>query len=412
MRILKSFVIMFLIAASVWADGGSLYTRKGIGDIYFALNARRFALGGGGIALNSITDLSSLNPAGLYGLRTTRFEIGMYYNGLNLSNSSSDIRYSQVNLSGFTIALPIDTAQGLVLSAGMTPYSNVQYEVIKTSTDPIVGSYKSTYEGSGGLNKLYFGLTTKLPMGFALGASFEYYYGSIEYNAKLTIDNVEYKSGIFKNQNNFQGTGMNVGILTPDMSHIFGSKDITNFRLGLSVNYIFSMKRDSSEVSGSSDSTFISSSVNQDVKMPVRISAGAAVKLFNRYQVIADYFFQPFEKLTFDNVKPGMYQDLHRLSFGVEYTNPSPAKDSFWDRVALRLGCSYERSQYVINYTSISQYALHAGFSLPLGGSNTLDLALQYGTRGTTDHNLIKENFLNLNVGLSFGELWFQRIDR
>jgi len=412
MRLLKSFLLMALITVTLYADGGSLYTRKGIGDLYFALNARRLGLGGGGVALSSLTDISTLNPAGWYSLKHTRFETGFYYNGLDLQNSKASAIYSQASLSGFSLAFPIDTAKGISLAAGLIPYSNVMYEVVKESTDPLIGKYTSSYEGNGGLNKVFFGLSSKLPLGFVMGAAFEYYYGKIEYNANIRIDNVDYKDGIFKNLNNFQGRGINVGILSPDLSKLFDTQDISNFRFGLSVNKVFSMKRDSSEVSGNSDSTFVSSSMNQNVNLPFRLNAGVTAKLFNRYLIVADYFYQPFEDFTINNIKPGIYQNLKRFSVGFEYTNPKLQKETFWENVVLRLGLSYEESQYKINSTSLTKVELYTGFSIPIGQGNTVDVAFSMGKRGTTDNNLIKENYYNLSVGFSLGEIWFLKTDR
>ena len=417
MRIIKISLVIFLISASVWADGGSLYTRKGIGDLYFALNARRFSLGGGGIALKDVVDFSSLNPAGWYSIKRTRFDAGMYYNASALSNSSSSVKYAQAKISGFSIAVPVDTTKGIVLAGGLVPYSNVMYEVDAQESDPLVGSYKAIYEGSGGINKIFAGISFNLPLDFSVGAAFEYYYGRIEYNSNSIMADVQYKNGIFKDLDNYQGTAINAGIITPDLSRIFGSKDISDLHLGLSVNSFFLLKRDSSEVSGSSDSTFVSSSVSQKINMPVRLGYGLSVKLFNRYQIVADYIYQPFAQYSVNNIKPGVYQNLNRYSAGVEYANPNPDKESYWDRVTYRLGVSFENSQYFMNSTSINQYAMYAGFSLPFGNIyggtyNTIDIGLQYGERGTTSNNLIKEKFFTLNVGISMGELWFIRTER
>ncbi len=412
MRAIKSFILLVTLASTLWADGGSLYTRKGIGDLYFAMNARRFAMGGGGLALNNVTDISNLNPAGWNAIRKTRFEIGAYYNGMQLENSSSSMKYSHSNITGFSFAVPIDTLSGVVLTSGLVPYSKVSYEVITTATDPLVGNFTTSYEGNGGLNTIYFGLSAKLPLDFTLGAAFEYYFGKIEYNAKITIENTIYKGGIFKNQNNFKGTGINLGLISPDLSKIFGSKDITDLRLAATFNYNFSMSRDSSEISGNTDSTFVSSSVMQDVSMPSRLGFGAAVKLFNRYQLVADYFTQPFADMSINNRKLPTYKNLNRFSVGFEYTHPSPDRDSFWDKIALRLGFSYEETQYLINSVSLTQYGFSAGFSIPLGGQNSVDIAFQTGKRGTTDNSLIKETFYMLNVGFSLGELWFIPLDR
>lgn len=412
MRAIKSLLLLVIASSILWADGGSLYTRKGIGDLYFAMNARRFAMGGGGLALNNITDISSLNPAGWNAIRKTRFDIGAYYNGMKLENNSSSMNYSHSNMTGFSFAVPIDTLSGMVLTSGLVPYSKVSYEVITTATDPLVGKFTTNFEGNGGLNTIYFGLSANLPLDFKLGAAFEYYFGKIEYNAKITIDNTIYKGGIFKNQNNFKGTGVNLGLISPDISKVFGSKDISDFRIAATLNLNFSMTRDSSEISGNTDSTFVSSSVMQDVNMPSRLGIGAAVKLFNRYQIVADYFTQSFSDLSINNRKLPIYKNLNRYSVGFEYTHPSPDRDSFWDKVALRLGFNYEETQYLINSMSLTQYGITAGFSIPLGGQNAVDIAFQMGKRGTTDNNLIKESFYTINIGFSLGELWFIPLDR
>jgi hypothetical protein len=172
------------------------------------------------------------------------------------------------------------------------------------------------------------------------------------------------------------------------------------------------MRRDSSEISGNTDSTFTSFSTNQKVNMPSRLGIGASIKLFNRYQIIADYFYQPFSDFTIENRKSGIYKNLNRYSVGFEYALPNPDKDSYWDKVALRLGFSYEDSQYNINNTALTQYAVYAGFSLPLGRQNAVDFGFQYGSRGTTDNSLLREKFFTVNIGFSIGELWFVRSER
>ncbi|MEJ2505221.1 MAG: hypothetical protein P8Y81_03030, partial [Ignavibacteriaceae bacterium] len=92
-----------------------------------------------------------------------------------------------------------------------------------------------------------------------------------------------------------------------------------------------------------------------------------------------------------------------------EYFPKTDISSSKWEQIIWRAGLSYETTQYVINGENIRQYSVFGGFSIPLGAANTFDLALQYSIRGTTDSDLVKENFYKINVGLSFGELWFLR---
>jgi hypothetical protein len=77
-----------------------------------------------------------------------------------------------------------------------------------------------------------------------------------------------------------------------------------------------------------------------------------------------------------------------------------------------RAGLSYEQTQYIFNTTGIDQYSVFGGFTYPLGVDNTLDLGIQYGIRGSQESNILKENFVKLYLGISFGELWFMRYEK
>jgi hypothetical protein len=85
---------------------------------------------------------------------------------------------------------------------------------------------------------------------------------------------------------------------------------------------------------------------------------------------------------------------------------------SYWEQIMLRFGLSYEESQYTYFGNDINQYSVFGGFSLPLSYENTIDFGVEYSIRGTTEANLLKENFLRINLGLSFGDIWFQRYEK
>ncbi len=83
-----------------------------------------------------------------------------------------------------------------------------------------------------------------------------------------------------------------------------------------------------------------------------------------------------------------------------------------WEQIVWRFGLSYEQTQYIFNGQGINSYSAFGGFSYPLGVDNTIDFAVEYSNRGTTDFNLLNENSIRVYLGLSFGELWFLRADR
>jgi hypothetical protein len=83
-----------------------------------------------------------------------------------------------------------------------------------------------------------------------------------------------------------------------------------------------------------------------------------------------------------------------------------------WELTIWRFGLSYEQTQYKFYGQGINQYSIFGGLSYPLGIENTIDIAIQYLNRGTTDNNLLNENSVRIYLGLSFGELWFLRYDK
>jgi len=53
------------------------------------------------------------------------------------------------------------------------------------------------------------------------------------------------------------------------------------------------------------------------------------------------------------------------------------------------------------------------GVGLPVGTPrnpfSNANIGLEFGKRGTTDANLVKENFVNINISLSLNDRWFQK---
>jgi hypothetical protein len=110
------------------------------------------------------------------------------------------------------------------------------------------------------------------------------------------------------------------------------------------------------------------------------------------------------------------------ISAGTEYRPIRELGASFWNQIILRGGLSYEQTQYVINNTGINQLAVYGGFSVPLSYANTIDIGVQYSTRGTTkvlpvsgSNDFIplnKESGFRIAIGLSLGDIWFVREEK
>ena len=173
----KNKYILFLIILSniAFAQGGSVYTRYGIGDLLHSTSARRLAIGELGTALSGSDFLNPLNPASWTELKLTRFDIGIEYFGDHLTQNDEKAFYNDALFTGFTFGFPIDKGLGISFALGLAPVSELRYEVRESVQDTLLENHQNIYNGDGSISKMFFGVSAKIPIGISLGANLEYY---------------------------------------------------------------------------------------------------------------------------------------------------------------------------------------------------------------------------------------------
>lgn len=413
MRQLKITLLLIFITYPIFAEGGSIYTRFGLGDIHSPFSGRRFAMGELGIALTDKDYLSFINPASLSDLRLSRFESGMIYSGNNAKNSLSSVFHTSINITGLMTGFPIDRENGISFATGLIPYSDVGYQVLEIQSNPLVDDHTVKYSGEGGLFKFVIGGSYRLPFNFSLGATYDYYFGRIEKITSVTfISDSTFGNVSFNRETNFHGIGMTAGLISSNLSQIFGESFIKDFRIGMVYSPAVTLSRDSVDNSSTAIGTITTSTGSIKSKLPYKLGVGASFNLLNKYTFTLDYLYQPFSQFTNNNLRSSNLQDYYKMSLGFEFRNLEIISDDFWDNVMLRAGVSLEQTQYLIDGYGIKQFSIYGGIALPISFDNTIDLGFQYGRRGTTDNNLLQENIFKFNLTLSIGEIWFLRTDR
>ncbi len=95
------------------------------------------------------------------------------------------------------------------------------------------------------------------------------------------------------------------------------------------------------------------------------------------------------------------------LGLGAERLPVREFNASWLDKFAYRLGFYFISTYYKINGEPINEWGVTGGFGMPLTRSTRLNVGIEYGQRGTTSHNLIKDNIFRISLSLNVGELWF-----
>ncbi|MEW6653242.1 MAG: hypothetical protein AB1394_07205 [Bacteroidota bacterium] len=405
----------FLLQNVLLASGGSVYTRIGLGELTYNFSARRFALGELGFSIADRDYLSYTNPASWNQLLLTRFETGFMVNSVKQTTAAASVFNSNSYYTGLMFGFPIDRKNGISFAAGIVPYSNVAYELIASESNPLVDPHKTTYKGDGGIFKLFFGTSYRLPFGLSLGASFDYFNGKINNTTSVAFgDTSTFHNATFLREFSYHGIGATFGMISNDLSSLFGENVFKDFRIGLSYSPQINLSSDTTITFSSlvGDSEFKSGALK--TKLPHRLGIGASFKITDNYLFTLDYMTQSMSRLEWGSEKSSQLQDISKYSFGVEYT-PSYDAVGFLKQLSLRGGISYEKTPYVFGGTTIDQLSIYCGLSIPLKfeySFNSLDIGFQYGRRGTTENKLIREDLFKVNFSLSFGELWFIQSER
>ncbi len=403
------FVIFIISSGILFSQSSSVYSRFGIGDPVYSYSGRGVGLTKSGTS-TAVPDFVSIsNPASWYVLKKARFEAAVNYNGTFLKSKSESSYYGKAQFNGFTFGFPVSQKYGIGAVTGIVPFTNVSYKSVSkyTSPDPEVGSYSTTYEGQGGLSKLFLGSSYKLPFDLVIGASLDYYFGNLEYFSNITFDNQSNSNASYLRKYSPNGLGYSFGLISPDLSQIINIDNVSNFRVGASFINVSKLKTDTSFTSTSSLGTDTLGFNKVYMKIPYRLSAGLSFMLDNKYLLSLDYVYQPWSDYALNNINSPYLRNSNRFSAGFEYRPKADIESSFWEQIILRLGLSYEQTQYIINNQGINRFSVAGGFSLPLAAGNTIDIGIEYSIKGTNNDNLFKENNLRINFGISLGEIWF-----
>lgn len=405
-------LIIILSSSQFFAQGGSIYTRFGKGDLVNDFFGRNVGLNGAANSVSSGDHISLNNPAGLYELKLTTFETGFDYNGYNISGNDNSILYSKTSFTGFVFAVPLERDLGIVMSAGLLPLTNVSYEIVEDISETSYDPHSFTYSGQGGISKLFVSTSFKTPYDFVIGGTFNYYTGNIEYTGKVQFESgSSYQDGSYVNKQGHHGLGATIGIISPDLSSLLGGA-ISNFRIGGYYDFVADLTTDTTITSVTQTGDAIITTGTMDTEYPYTLSLGTGFTISEDYNIFINYLFQPWSKYKFGDKNVENLQDMLKLSAGFEYKKKTARKDNFWDNFVLRFGAGYQQTQLKLRNEAINMMSVSAGFGFPIGQSGNIDIGFMYGKRGTKNKNLFSEDVLQATFSINFGELWFIRRER
>ncbi len=376
-------------------------------------------MGMGGISIG-ISDPTMINPANaasyaVFDSTSFIFEIGLLGNISTLKTDLQSESSSYVALRYLMFGFPV--TKWWKASLGMLPYSQIGYNV--KIEIPVEGfsDVVNLIEGDGGLNQFFLGNAFNIGENLRVGVDAAYLFGQGSRSSKVYFPDSIYVFGT-KSTNYTRGGDF---IFDYGLQYDIQLKKNKKITLGAiySNNWNLNAKRESlantftggydDVVETLQDTIIYIPEEKGHITIPQRFGVGFSVQEEGRWLIGADFEWQNWEKFSAFGENDSL-DNAWRIAVGGQYSPKHTSISSLGKRMIYRLGIRYADSYLSIYDTPINEYGISFGLTIPLKKSRTaIDLGFEYGQRGTTENNLIQENFLNFSVGFSIHENWFHK---
>jgi hypothetical protein len=403
------------LAMTIAQAGGPIYSRFGIGDLYYFASSRSYAMGGAGVGLFGDGFINRINPAGLAGITNTRFSGTFEYSNYSSTDPSGSARYARGDFGGLSFAIPVSQDYGVVLVGDLTPYSLANYAVSNDVTQLGITSNQRFY-GSGGISRFDFGSSISIVNSLHAGFKINYLAGTILQTTMLTFADNSYSANELTISDHYSGISFTFGTTYQGIGDLFGSVALKPLVLGIVVEAPASLDLREEHFTSTAqqyDTTSIRSGTSN---IPPFVALGASYTFADRYIFAADLALQDWSNAKTFGVHPAELRNSMRVSTGFEIL---PAKDAstYWGHVIYRAGFYYNSSYIQVKdqiagvFRGVDAYFLTAGLGLPIGPDSHLNLGFQFGVNGTTQNSLQKDTIFRIIASISASELWFVRIE-
>jgi hypothetical protein len=408
-------LIMFpaLLFAQFNNNTSSPYSRYGLGELHSYSFGRSTAMGGASIASRNGQQINLGNPASFDAVDSLgfMFEFAVDGKASNFKNDIGSAYASDVNFQYFALNFQINNRMGT--SLGLVPFTDVGYNVVVDEDIENTGPVRTTYYGAGTISNAFLGLAIEPIKNISIGANLNYYFGMLNRNVEV----------VFSGASDFYNMQQYKSLRVSDFSFDFGAqatiplKNKNRIVLGVvyennpKYNAFYSDITQKNLGSGSAvdqDTLFYASEEKGVIEFPFTYGFGISYVKDNKLEINADYYHQSWSDAKFLGTKSTFLTDLNKFAVGAEWIPDKFSIKSFTSRIAYRAGFKYEQTYLIFNNRQINDYGITFGVGLPVYRSkSTINVAAEFGKKGTTDDNLVLENYFRLNLMVNLYDLWF-----
>lgn len=364
-------------------------------------------MGGLGAGFRHDNTLNLKNPASYSAVDTLTFIADLGFALQNANFSEGDVRVNAHNASISHMAMQFRVLPKVGMTVCFMPFSNVGYSfsesgVVERDIDREITS-TSTYSGTGGLRQFMAGWGWRPTEWLSLGLNASYISGDLTHDISNTYSSTEVQS-------RYKSYVTEMGALKLDFG-AQGTLKMGENNLVLGVVYSPAQKLESetyvADVHSTSDTTYIADAFS----LPDMLSAGFTYKWKNR-MIGADVSYQNWSKASFFGKKTGSDRLSAALGFMVR---PDETSHNVFKSSSYQMGVNVSQSYFKLDGNQgPMQFGVTAGISIPISNSynsmSYLHVSGEYVRVQPMVKGMISENYLRINIGVTFMERWFMKL--
>ncbi len=422
-------IISFYNIASAQQAGISPYSQIGIGDLANEGFSRNISMGGAGLASNNRFYINHLNPSLNPEHSTVIYEFGLIGQVKTLTTTKASDNSTAANLSYIGLLFPMKskTIAGKRINTwgmglGLKPFSTVSYK--NTYLEKITGDTSNavfnTRQGNGGLNQVYISNGVRVSKTISIGLTTAYIFGPIVKESLLLFDtrriDVVQKNNIstlmFKPAITYKkqlGTEDTLQVNSKTFFSVAAGVDMfSNMTSTTQTEY----HRINPQTTAIQRSDTINQSKNFSAALPFAYNLGFALDNFGtdqaqKWSLATDFSFADWSKYSNFGINAGLNK-YYSFKIGGEYTPTYVNAKNYFNRMTYRAGLYYHHTPVVYTNNDIIDFGATLGFGFSIPKTLTyLNLGFAVGQRGTTTNGAIKEQYVNMFIGVNINDIWF-----
>ncbi len=416
------FILIISFQLSGQFNTYSPYTRFALGDLARQGFGQGQAMGGTGLAIHEDFRINHLNPASFSALDSTSVYFDFGANTFHNEYKTENYSNTWWNMNLHHVAFASSMGKHFGVSAGIVPYSSIGYNIKQEYDDLTNGLAMDTYfQGEGGIMNFYVGSAVKLLDRISLGVTMNYLMGKLTRQRQVSFPS---HPG-FSKPSSTEIINLRKPVFTLGLQY----KEVLSKKFFFSVGAVYDIK---ANVKVSNDFSVINqfypddpSPLNDSVVIdpnfvlgedttfnnlviPQKMGIGIAFGIPNKLIITGDYYKQDWTgSMSGENYRTTNATSMH---FGIEYIPDVEAIRGYHKLMSYRAGGYYSNYYLMVNGEQLQDYGITFGVGVPVKSlRSSINVAFTLGTRGTTQHNLVKENYGIITFNVTLHDTWFRK---